>query len=87
MAYLRAELALLGGLALADQFLAAYEAAYGRVVENLPLWELAAAVRFIESPAGMIPEWQTFAPVNHTPESVNQRFEHFVAYALQRAGL
>lgn len=87
VAYMRAELALLGGMSLADQFLAAYEAEYGRPVANLPLWELAAAVRFIENPAGMIPEWQTFAYIPVTPELVNQRFDQFVAQAKRKEDL
>lgn len=87
VAYMRAELALLGGLSLADQFLAAYEAEYGRAVVNLPLWELAASVRFIENPAGMIPEWQTFCSINCTLQSVNHHFNQFAAQARQKVGI
>src|SRR5690606_20167294 len=84
VAYLRAELALLGGQSLADEFLAAYTSVTGRPVPNLALWELAAAVRFIEDPAGMIPEWQSFGPVDCSPAVVQQRFDQFVASALAR---
>ncbi|MCL4265153.1 MAG: phosphotransferase family protein [Anaerolineae bacterium] len=84
VAYMRAELALLGSLPLADQFLAVYEAESGSPVANLPLWELAASVRFIENPAGMIPEWQTFADIPVTPELVNQRFDQFVTQARRK---
>ncbi len=87
VAYMRAELALLGGLPLADQFLAVYEKEMGSPVANSPLWELAAAVRFIEDPAGMIPEWQTFGTIHCTPESVSDNFNQFVTNALREAGL
>lgn len=82
VAYLRVELAMLGGSVLANQFLAAYVAEMGHSVPNLPFWELAAAVRFMPDPAGLIAEWQTFAPINRTPASVNHHFNHFVAQAL-----
>lgn len=86
VAYLRLELAMLGGKALADQFLAAYVAEKGQPVPNLAFWELAAAARFMPIPEGMIPEWQTFGPVPHTPASVNANFNQFIAYALQEVG-
>jgi len=84
VAYIRAELALLGGLPLADQFLKAYEAACGRAVVNLPLWELAAAVRFMENPAGMIPEWQTFSNGEWNAAQVKQNFADFIASSIQQ---
>ena len=75
VAYARMEIVLSGMEAVADEFLATYEAAAGRPVSNLGFWELAAAVRpmfhsdgrLIESPA-------------------RERFARFIAGARQRSG-
>lgn len=85
VAYLRMELAILGGAALADQFLAMYTAEMGHTVPNLTFWELAAAARFMPDPAGLIAEWQTLGPIHCTPMSVNHNFSQFVANALRKA--
>ena len=82
VAYLRLELAMLGGEPLADAFLAAYELEYGRPVVNLAFWELAAAARF----EGMIGEWQTLQPGVYDETAVQQNFRNLLASALQRAG-
>lgn len=86
VAYLRLELAMLGGEPLADAFLAAYEAAYGRPVANLALWELAAAARFTPDPEGMIAEWQVLQAGEYDETAVKQNFRTILASALKRAG-
>ncbi len=84
VAYLRVELAMLGGVALADQFLEMYTAEMGHAVPNLAFWEAAAAARFMPDPAGLIAEWQTFAPIHCRPTSVNDNFSQFVTNALSK---
>jgi aminoglycoside phosphotransferase (APT) family kinase protein len=74
VAYCRMEMALSGMAHVADGFLRAYETARGRPVENLPLWELAAAARPMFSPAG----WITESPAR-------EAFRHFIAGALTSA--
>lgn len=84
VAYMRVELAMLGGEALADQFLRAYISATGNPVPNLAFWELAATVRFMPAPEGMIPEWQTFSSANWNAAQVKQNFADFIASSIQR---
>jgi len=86
VAYLRHELAMLGGAPLADAFLAAYEQASGRSLPTLALWELAAAARFMPDPEGMIPEWQALQAGVYDVTAVKQNFRNFLASALKRAG-
>ncbi len=86
VAYLRLELAMLGGEPLADAFLAAYEQEFGRSVANLAFWELAAAARFLPTPEVMIGEWQTLQPGVYDETAVQQNFRNLLARALQRAG-
>lgn len=85
VAYLRVELAMLGGEALADQFLAAYVTASGHPVPNLAFWELAAAARFMPDPAGLITEWQVFGQGEWSAAKVRQNFSNFI-YSSQRRG-
>ncbi|MCB8976146.1 MAG: phosphotransferase family protein [Ardenticatenaceae bacterium] len=87
VAYLRLELAMLGGETLADAFLAAYVQAYGRPVANLAFWELAAAARFLPTPEGMIGEWQTLQPGAYDETAVQQNFRNVLSSALKRAGV
>ncbi len=86
VAYLRHELAMLGGKTLADAFLAAYVQANGCPVANLAFWELAAAARFMPDPEGMIPEWQALQAGAYEITAVRQNFRDFLASALKRAG-
>ncbi|MBK8902165.1 MAG: phosphotransferase family protein [Anaerolineaceae bacterium] len=86
VAYLRHELAMLGGARLADAFLAAYVAENGRPVDNLAFWELTAAARFMPDPEGMIPEWQALQAGTYEVAAVQQNFRSFLASALKRAG-
>ena len=85
VAYLRLELAMLGGETLADAFLAAYVQANGRPVTNLTFWELAAAARFMPDPEGMIPEWQTLQAGVYSETAVRQNFSDFMVSAMKRA--
>jgi aminoglycoside phosphotransferase (APT) family kinase protein len=87
VAYLRAELFLLGMEQMAEEFLKAYEAEIGHRVENLEFWELAAATRFMPDPEGIIPEWQALGFTGCRASQVKQNFDHFIASALHRAGL
>ena len=87
VAYLRLELAMLGGEPLADAFLAAYVAAYGRPVANLAFWELAAAARFLPIPEGMIEEWHALQPGVYDETAVQQNFRNFIANTLKRVGV
>jgi aminoglycoside phosphotransferase (APT) family kinase protein len=86
VAYLRLELAMLGGAPLADAFLAAYEQANGRSLPTLAFWELAAAARFMPDPEGMISEWQALQAGVYDVAAVKQNFRNFLASALKRAG-
>lgn len=86
VAYLRLELAMLGGAPLADAFLAAYEQASGRSLPTLAFWELAAAARFMPDPEGMIPEWQALQAGVYDVAAVKQNFRNFLASTLKRAG-
>ena len=84
VAYMRIELAMLGGEALAEQFLAAYVSEIGRPVPNLAFWELAATARFMPNPEDLIPEWQTFSNANWNADHVRQNFSNFIASSIQR---
>ncbi len=61
------------GRETADRFLHEYEAAAGRTVENLALWELAAAVRPMHDP-----EWEA---------ECRDELLDFIADARARAGI
>ncbi len=87
VAYLRTELAMLGGISLADQFLHAYEATAGHHVSHLAFWDLVAAPRFMPDPEGMIPEWQTFSDQQWCADAVKQNFSNFIHNASKRLQL
>ncbi len=72
VAYCRMEYALEGLPAAADLFLRVYEAASGHPLENLPLFELAAAARPMTDPAGWF-----------TRPHMEERFRKFILRAKQ----
>ncbi|WP_245872824.1 hypothetical protein [Deinococcus planocerae] len=78
------ELRLLGLDEAAEEFLWTYEAITGRRVENLGLWELAAAVRSMPDPASGLPEWRALGTVEAEGDVVGQRLRRFIAEALRR---
>jgi aminoglycoside phosphotransferase (APT) family kinase protein len=75
VAYARMNLALMGLPALMDEFLSAYEVEAGRRLENLGLWELAAAVR----PMVDVESWEMTA----SPQ--REVLSAFIAAAMERA--
>jgi aminoglycoside phosphotransferase (APT) family kinase protein len=87
VAYCRMDIAMRGLHGTADDFLAAYEAETGARVENLGLWELAAAVRAMPDPERWVPQWRSFGDTTTTDESVRQDLAIFIAGARTRAGL
>jgi aminoglycoside phosphotransferase (APT) family kinase protein len=87
VAYLRMELFTYGLVDTANEFLDAYAAEAGRPVENLGIWELAAAARNMPDPAVHLPEHQSIGHTICTPSSVREGFAEFIADARARAGL
>ncbi len=75
VAYCRMDIILRGYFEAADEFLQAYEAAAGRPVQNLGLWELAAAARPMFLPQG----WIDVSPQK-------EYFAQFIAQAEKRSG-
>ncbi|MBZ0293219.1 MAG: aminoglycoside phosphotransferase family protein [Anaerolineae bacterium] len=71
--YCRMEYFLIGQDEAAEEFLRQYERETGHPVENLPLWELAAAVR---------PLYGDYLTSAHMPG-----YQRFVTSAMQRSGL
>lgn len=87
VAYCRMDIAMRGLHGTADEFLAAYEAETGARVQDLGLWELAAAVRAMPDPERWVPQWRSFGDMTTTDESVRQDLAIFIARACTRAGL
>jgi aminoglycoside phosphotransferase (APT) family kinase protein len=87
VAYLRMELFTWGMSNIAEEFLQFYAAEAGRPVENLGIWELAAAARNMPDPAVHLPELKSISRTDCTGSSVRQGFAAFITDARARAGL
>jgi aminoglycoside phosphotransferase (APT) family kinase protein len=87
VAYCRMDMSMVGLFEAADCFLKSYEAATGRHVENLELWELVAAAGLLPDPARWLSYWQEIGDTWSTPESMRRNLRRFVADALRRAML
>jgi aminoglycoside phosphotransferase (APT) family kinase protein len=82
--YCRVDLSMVFGCDEADRFLAAYEAATGRSVSNIALWDLAGAVRAYPDPEMWLPGWIDAGRSDLTPDLIRERLRLFVERALAR---
>jgi len=84
--YCRTDLALLFGGDAPHLFLEAYEAAAGRRVAQLVLWDLAGALAAMPDPERWLPGYHDLGRPEITVELVRSRLRAFIADALARAG-
>jgi aminoglycoside phosphotransferase (APT) family kinase protein len=87
VAYCRMDMCMVGQFEAADCFLMSYEAATGRHVENLELWELVAVAGVMPDPARWLSYWQEVGDTWSTPESMRRNLSRFMTDALRRAAL
>ena len=85
VAYCRMDMRLFGMYEAADHFLRFYEAATGRRVEKLELWELVAAAGVLPNPARWLLFWRAVGYTWSTPDTVRSNLRRSVADALRRA--
>jgi aminoglycoside phosphotransferase (APT) family kinase protein len=85
--YCRMDLALFHGAGVADEFLAKYEAAAGRRVENLAIWDLYGALRPLPDPAEWLPGYDDLrrGRAGLTPRLVRSRLRRWMREATSRA--
>jgi hypothetical protein len=81
------DMCMVGQFEAADCFLMSYEAATGRHVENLELWELVAVAGVMPDPARWLSYWQEVGDTWSTPESMRRNLSRFITDALRRAVL
>jgi aminoglycoside phosphotransferase (APT) family kinase protein len=82
--YCRADLSMLFGLDEADLFLEEYEAATGKSVSQITLWDLAGAVRAYPDPEMWLPGWIDAGRSDLTADLIRERLRAFVERALAR---
>lgn len=83
--YLRFDVALVLGLDVGDEVLAAYEAAAGEPVPDRPFWDLFAAVRAVGAVHVWHGSWLAFGLRDLPLAVVEQRLEEFVKRAVAEA--
>jgi aminoglycoside phosphotransferase (APT) family kinase protein len=84
--YCRMDLAVQRGVADADLFLRAYEAAAGRRVAQLPFWDLLGVAMALPDIERWLPGFHELGLGHLTPAVVNERLSVFIDDALRRAG-
>jgi aminoglycoside phosphotransferase (APT) family kinase protein len=84
--YCRCDLAMQHGQEAAEVFLRAYEAAAGRRVPQLHIWDLLGAAAALPDPERWLPGLHELGRDDLTPAIVRERLAVFVGDALARSG-
>jgi aminoglycoside phosphotransferase (APT) family kinase protein len=84
--YCRTDLAMLLGGDAPRIFLEAYEAAAGRRVAQLVLWDLAGVLAAMPDPERWLPGYHDLGRAEITPPTMRERLRVFIADVLARAG-
>ncbi|GAA4414080.1 hypothetical protein GCM10023187_43100 [Nibrella viscosa] len=74
----RLNLALLMGIAEAEQFLAAYQAA-APSFRHEPYWDVVAALEFLPGPPAVYPPWREFGVTGLMDELITSRYDAYVS--------
>jgi aminoglycoside phosphotransferase (APT) family kinase protein len=82
--YCRMDLAMTFGRDAADDFLQSYEDARQQRIADLPLWDIAGAVRAFPDPAMWLHGWHDAGRVELTADTLRERLAVFVERALSR---
>jgi aminoglycoside phosphotransferase (APT) family kinase protein len=82
--YCRLDLALSYGQGRADQFYAEYRRASRFELDDLAVWDLAAAWRALPDPAAWLPAWRAVGVTHLTETIVRDRLERFIQRAVSR---
>jgi hypothetical protein len=82
----RLNLALLMGVAAADQFLAEYQAAAGSAFAYHPYWDLVSLLEFLPGPPAVFRGWIDYGVTHLTPGLMVERIEEYLLSLLRRCG-
>jgi hypothetical protein len=84
--YCRMDLAMQHGLAVANDFLNAYEAAAGMRIPQLHIRDLLGATVALPDPERWLPGFHELGRMDLTPSIVRERLAAFIDDALTRSG-